>query len=226
MARLSPVEAYRLWASSWDSAASPIVELERRYLLSWLQELRGKTFADVGCGTGRWMSHAVHAGAAAAIGIDLSLEMLQQAAFKPGLRGRLAVGDMAALPLPDGFADVVLCALSLGHCRDAGRCLAGLLRLATAGGRVIISDFHPAAIRSGWKRTFQCGEETLEVESYPYEVEALLAQAHESGYSLEQLLELTFGPEEEKIFVDAGRADLFARVENLPAVLLLSLRRL
>jgi malonyl-CoA O-methyltransferase len=225
MTRLSPMEAYRLWASSWDRSDSPIVELERRYLSPWLRDLHGETFVDVGCGTGRWMLHAVQEGARA-IGVDLSLEMLQQAAVKPGLRGRLAAADMAALPFGEGFADVVLCALSLGHCRDAASVVAGVLRMARTGGRVIISDFHPDAIRNGWKRTFECGGETLEVESYPYLIEDLMIQAHNSGYSLEQLLELNFGPEEEQIFLDAGRGDLLARVQNQPAVLLVCLRRL
>jgi malonyl-CoA O-methyltransferase len=224
MTRLSPVEAYRLWASSWDSSASPIVELERRYLSPWLRDLHGEKFVDVGCGTGRWMLHAAQEGARV-IGLDLSLEMLRQAAVKPGLRGRQAMADMAGLPLADGVADVVLCALSLGHCRDAAGVLAGLLRVARAGGRVIISDFHPDAIRNGWKRTFRCGSETLEVESFPYAVEDLLEQARASGYHLEQLLELSFGLEEEQIFLDAGRGDLFERVANLPAVLLMSMRR-
>src|SRR5579871_3021966 len=167
MTRLSPAEAYRLWACSWDNSSSPIVELERRYLSPSLQDLQGKNFLDIGCGTGRWLSYAAQVGART-IGIDLSFEMLQQAARKPGLHGRTAVADMANLPLSEGSADVVLCALSLGHCRDAVSVFGGLLRLAKPRGRVTISDFHPDAIRKGWKRTFQYGAETMEVESYPY----------------------------------------------------------
>jgi malonyl-CoA O-methyltransferase len=204
---------------------SPIVELERRYLSPWLSDLTGRKFVDIGCGTGRWMSFAARSGAHT-IGIDLSFEMLQQASFKPGLFGRLAAADMTALPLVDGCADIVLCALSLGHCVDTAGAMAGLLRLSRAGGRVIISDFHPDAIRSGWKRTFEYGAETLEVESYPYSIDSLVNQARESGYSLEQLLELSFGSDEEHFFLDAGRPDLFARVQNQPAVVLISLRRL
>jgi SAM-dependent methyltransferase len=224
MRRLSPVEAYRLWACSWDSSASPIVELERRYFSDWLRDLRGKTFLDIGCGTGRWMSHAVGAGART-VGIDLSYEMLRHAGRKPGLHGRTAVADMARLPLSEGAADVVLCALSLGHCPDAMSVFEGLLRLARPGGHVMISDFHPDAIRKGWKRTFQCDGEIMEVESYPYSIEDLLEKAAVSGYCLEQLLELSFGPEEEEIFVNAGRGDLFARTANQAAVVLISLRR-
>jgi malonyl-CoA O-methyltransferase len=224
MTRLSPLEAYRLWAGSWDSSPSPIVSLETRYLANWLRDLEGKCFLDVGCGTGRWMLHAAKAGART-IGIDLSFEMLQQAAAKPGLSGRLAVADVMRLPLSEGWADVVLCTLTLGHCRDAEAVFAGLLRLTRDGGRLILSDFHPDAIRNGWKRTFQCGNEIMEIESYPYSIEGLLDMAESSGYRLEEFLELSFGPEEERIFMDSGRADLFERVAGQAAVVSICLRR-
>jgi len=225
MTRLSSAAAYRLWASSWDTSTTPIVDLEESYLSDWLQNLNGKFFLDIGCGTGRWMSHAAREGARV-FGFDLSVEMLQQAVRKPGLRGRTAVATMARLPLTPECADVVLCALALGHCRDAITVFEQLLALPRRGGRLIISDFHPNAIRNGWKRTFMFGRETLEVESYPYSIEALIQVAESAGYRLEQLLELSFGPKQEQIFVDAGRPDLLARVRNLPAVVLLALRRL
>src|SRR2546430_783467 len=114
MSRLSPAEAYRRWAPAWDDTVSPIVELERRYLLPWLTDLRGSVFVDTGWGTGRWLSYASNAGARA-IGVDLSFEMLQQASFKPGIYGHVAAADMANLPLADGIADTVLCTLTLGH---------------------------------------------------------------------------------------------------------------
>ena len=41
--------------------------------------------------------------------------MLAEAASKPGLRGRVALADSRALPVGNGCADIVLCALSLGH---------------------------------------------------------------------------------------------------------------
>jgi malonyl-CoA O-methyltransferase len=224
MTRLAPVDAYRLWAETWDSSASPIVELERRYLSAWLRDLRGQRFIDAGCGTGRWMLHAVRAGART-FGFDLSFEMVQKAAAKSGLSGHVAVADMADLPCSENSADVVLCALSLGHCKDALAVFANLLRLPKRGGRIILSDFHPDAIRNGWKRTFRCGSQTMEVESYPYSIQDLLDVAESRGYRLEELLEMSFGPEEERMFVDAGRADLFARTRGQAAVVLISLRR-
>jgi SAM-dependent methyltransferase len=224
MPRLSSTEAYRLWAASWDDSVSPIVSLERRSLAPWLDDLFGKTLVDIGCGSGRWLSYAFQEGARG-IGLDLSFEMLQQATLKPGLCGRIAVADMAQLPLQVDVADLVLCTLSLGHCRDALQVVGGLLRLPKRGGRLIISDFHPDAIASGWKRTFKYASQTLEVESYPYSIESLLSLAEASGYCLEQRVELQFGPQEEEIFERAGRGDLWQRVENQPAVILISVRR-
>ncbi|HEY3839631.1 MAG TPA: methyltransferase domain-containing protein [Bryobacteraceae bacterium] len=224
MAPLSSAEAYRLWAASWDDSASPIVSLEDRYLSPWLHDLWGKTFIDVGCGTGRWLSYAFQEGARC-IGVDLSFEMLRQAALKPGLDGRVAAAEMTSLPLPDRVADVVLCALSLGHCRNALHALSSLLRVPKRDGQLIISDFHPDAIAKGWKRTFQHGPDTLEVESFPYSIEAVLELGDASGYRLEQLVELSFGPQEEETFRRAGRDDLWGRVENQPAVILISMRR-
>lgn len=222
--RLATREAYRLWAPIWDSFASPIVQLERRHLTGWLQDLEGKTFLDIGCGTGRWMTHALGRGAHV-FGIDISLEMLQHALGKAGLRGRIALADMAHTPLANEIADVVLCALALGHHPDPMRVLDTLLQLPRQGGLLILTDFHPEAIRNGWKRTFKHEGESIEVESYPYELGDVLARSEKSGYSLEQLLEVPFGPAEEQIFIDSGRADLLPRVRNIPAVALMALRR-
>ena len=216
MARLSSAEAYRLWTGSWDDSASPIVSLEDRYLAPWLHDLWGKTFIDVGCGAGRWLSYAFQEGARC-IGVDLSFEMLRHAMLKPGLDGRVAAADMAALPLPDRVADVVLCTLSLGHCRNALHALSGLLRLPKRDGQLIISDFHPNAIVKGWKAP--------EAERFPYSIDAVLDVAEASGYRLEQLVELNFGPQEEEIFQRAGRGDLWIQMENQPAVILISMRR-
>src|SRR3954469_9515353 len=105
MARLPTREAYRLWAPIWDSFASPIVELEHRHLTGWLSNLDGRTFLDIGCGTGRWMLFAQAAGDRA-LGIGTSIGMLEHALPKPGLRGRVALGDMSQMPLSPSCADV------------------------------------------------------------------------------------------------------------------------
>src|SRR5262249_25490736 len=151
---LAPLDAYRLWSETWETDPGAIVALESRWLAPWLEGLAGRRFVDVSCGAGRWSAHA-KAQKAIVFGVDLCAEMLRLAQRKDGLAGRLAVADTRWLPLADGCADLVLCALSLGHISPIEAALAELARIVRPGGRVIVTDFHPGALAHGWKRTFR-----------------------------------------------------------------------
>ena len=57
---------------------------------------------------------------------------------------------------------------------------AAMAEMATdcgAGRERAVTDFHPDALRRGWKRTFQRGGETIEMESEPYSMRVELATA-------------------------------------------------
>src|SRR4051812_86054 len=161
---LSPLEAYRLWAPTWEADPSPIVSLEARHLAPWLTGLRGKVLVDVSCGPGRWLAYAQEQ-RARVFGMDLCREMLVEASKKPGLAGRLAMADICRLPLADSCAELALCALSLGHIPGMKSAISELARTVRRGGKVLLSDFHPEAIRRGWKRTFRSNGQSYEIES-------------------------------------------------------------
>jgi malonyl-CoA O-methyltransferase len=213
--RVSTREGYGLWADSWDSTHSPIVALEHRMLLPWIERTRAVRAIDVGCGTGRWT------GRLGAIGLDASREMLEYARGKSGLRGRLAVADAAALPIADGAADLVLCALTLGHIRDQGAAMREFARILTPGGTLLLTDFHPAAAEAGWRRTFRREGSVYEVENHPYTVEGLRCD----GLRLAERVDATIGEPESDLFHAAGRPELFAEACRIPAVLLTRWKR-
>jgi malonyl-CoA O-methyltransferase len=221
---LPPRAAYRLWAADWDAHPSAIVALESRYLTPWLADLQGRFVLDISCGTGRWLEHAARQGARVA-GVDLSAEMLAQAARKAIPPGTLAVADATRLPVRDACAGLVLCTLSLGHVPDASAVLAEMARVARAGAQVIVTDFHPEAFRSGWKRTFRSGGELYEVENHYHSLESVEAAAERCGLLREERIEPAFGNPEREIFVNAGREDLFRQVQGIPAVFLARWRR-
>ena len=203
---------YALWAETWDDAGSPIVALEERYLTPWLAELRPRRALDVGCGTGRWTSRLN------AVGVDASLPMLDVARRKPGLAGRLAAGEAGCLPIANGAADLLLCTLTLGHIPNPATAIRELGRVLTAGGTLILTDFHPAAAVHGWRRTFSQGERVYELENYSYSLEELREAA--DGLTLQEHIDATFGLPELRLFERAGRSDLFAAACAIPAVLL------
>ena len=212
MTSVSAVDGYQLWAETWDATPSPIVALEHRALRPWLELSTHRLAVDVGCGTGRWTARL------SAIGVDASPAMLAVAARKDGLRGRLAVGDAASLPVASGSADLVLCALTFGHIRDQAGAMHEFARVLQPGGTLIMSDFHPDAAARGWRRTFHRDGQVYDLENYPYTVELMCEIA--SGLSLTCVTEASIGEPERELFHRAGRPDLFAAACATPAVLL------
>ncbi|WP_114227739.1 MULTISPECIES: ArsR/SmtB family transcription factor [Sphingomonas] len=100
---------------------------------------------DIGTGTGR-MIELFGRDAAQAIGIDKSSEMLRFARAKlaaAAVPASLRQGDMYALPLPDGSADVVLLHQVLHYAQAPGQAIAEAARLLGSDGRLLIVDFAP-----------------------------------------------------------------------------------
>ena len=100
---------------------------------------------DIGTGTGRMIQ--LFAGQAdGAIGIDKSSEMLRLARVKleaADVQASLRQGDMYALPLPDGSADVVLLHQVLHYAHAPAQAIGEAARLLSPGGRLLIVDFAP-----------------------------------------------------------------------------------
>jgi malonyl-CoA O-methyltransferase len=210
--RVSAREGYALWADTWDATPSPIVALEHRALLPWIAHLRPRRAIDVGCGTGRWTERL------SAIGVDASPAMLAKAAAKPALRGRLAVADATALPIASSTADLVVCALTLGHVGDQAAAMREFARILAPGGTLLLTDFHPGAAAQGWQRTFRCDGHVFELENHIYTLEQLRDAA--TGLELVKCVEATIGEPERALFDAAGKPELFAAACRTPAVLL------
>ena len=139
----------------------------------------------------------------------------------PDFRGAWCRPTRCATPFRDACADVVLSALVIGHMRPVALAMAEFARLAAPGARVIVTDFHPDALRRGWKRTFKRGADTIEMESEPYAIAEL---AHDD-LVLEEFRELPFGEQERHYFEDAGKSAWFDEMREQPAILIASYRR-
>jgi malonyl-CoA O-methyltransferase len=181
--------AYARWAASYPPHAhNPLMLAEERAVLSCLQaDLRGRTVCDAGCGSGRYMLHALRRGAECVLGVDLSREMLDRAraeltAESPGqaglprgtaqaaARSTLLQGSIEALPLRDQSVDLTICALTIGHVPSLRNPVAELQRITRPGGVIVCSDFHPRAYARGARREFSAGGQRYAVRHTPYEL--------------------------------------------------------
>ena len=220
MARVAPPEAYARWASTFDCESSAIVALETRCLIPRMPEVTGKRFVDIGCGTGRWLRWSMERGARAT-GVDLSMPMLREAVRKREIAGCVVGGDGLRAPFRTGCADVVVSTLALGHMQPVGAAMAELARLAAPGAHVLVTDFHPDALRRGWKRTFHSDGETIEIDSQPYS----MAELRHSQLELEDCFEAGFDEPERAIFEAAGKLAMFEQVRGQTAIFVARFRR-
>jgi ubiquinone/menaquinone biosynthesis C-methylase UbiE len=135
-------------AAEWDQIRS--LHIAESEVEAAIREAVGEgaigRLVDVGTGTGR-MIELFGAQAEQSIGIDRSTEMLRLARVKLESAGISAVslrqGDMYALPLPDGQADVVLLHQVLHYAQSPAAAIMEGARLLAPGGRLLIIDFAP-----------------------------------------------------------------------------------
>lgn len=121
-------------------------------MLHWLAAARaalvppaprsGAVLVDLGCGAGLLAPHLAGKGYRH-IGVDLSAIALRQAADHAV---RPVRGDVQAVPLTDGCADVVCAGEILEHVRDLPRAVAHACRLLRPGGVLVIDTLAATAI--------------------------------------------------------------------------------
>jgi predicted RNA methylase len=213
---MSALAAYRLWANTYDLDPNPLVALEQRILREHLNLIPGERLMDLATGTGRWLEHALSHGTRA-VGVDLCAEMLAVAATKRGVRGHLACADVCSLPFPSHSVDVAVCSLALGY---IDRLDLAFLEMARIARRIVISDLHPDAVRSGWVRSFRTGSESYQIEHYDHLWPRIEACALTAGLRLVSRIDASFGEHERSLFERAGKTNAFLAAQRVPAVLI------
>ena len=127
--------AYRLWQSLIGSAKA------RNYFLkTYLNDLKGKSLLDIGCGPGNMLPFLK---GAEYHGVDLSIKYIDFAQNKYGERGRFyCAGAGDPLPFDNQSFDIVICMAILHHISDAEaeKMIACCCKILKPGGRLVTLD--------------------------------------------------------------------------------------
>jgi SAM-dependent methyltransferase len=102
---------------------------------------------DLACGTGNAALLAASEGAAQVIGVDGAprlLEVARERADAQGVELDLRAGDLLALPVDDGVADIVLSVFGVVFAPDPAQALREISRVLRPDGRVLLSAWVPA----------------------------------------------------------------------------------
>jgi ubiquinone/menaquinone biosynthesis C-methylase UbiE len=112
----------------------------RRFLSNFAErpDLEGKVVLDLGCGYGGLMDVLAESGADRVLGVDVEAARVSfaQQRLKGNPKASAALGDAAALPLPDASVDVVVSDSALEHIHDLPAAVAEISRVLRPGGRV------------------------------------------------------------------------------------------
>jgi SAM-dependent methyltransferase len=109
-----------------------------------LPDLGGLRVADLGCGFGWFCRFAADQGASRVLGLDVSENMLAQAAVANAAPAIAYVrADLERLDLPEAGFDVVYSSLALHYVDDLAGLLRTVHRALVRGGHLVISIEHP-----------------------------------------------------------------------------------
>lgn len=112
-----------------------------------LGDVRGRRVLELGCGAAAGSRYVARAGAALAVGLDLSTGMLRHAAAgnqRTGVRVPLVQADALALPFQTDSFDLVFTAFgAIPFVADSATVMREVARVLRPGGRWVFSVTHP-----------------------------------------------------------------------------------
>jgi malonyl-CoA O-methyltransferase len=114
----------------------------------------------------------------------------------------------------------------IGHVREVELVYEELARVCSAGGYVVVTDFHADAAAAGHRRTFR--DEAGEVRELEHHVRPLDRHADaaaRAGLELVAHRDGRVGPSIRHFYADAGRLAAYDEQLGLPLVLALAFRR-
>jgi malonyl-CoA O-methyltransferase len=211
--KLDARTAYDLWAATYSADSAPSV-LDEELAQQMLAGLSHTRLLDAGCGNGRRI-----AGIPGAIGMDLSPNMLAA-----GAASNVVTGDVRAIPFYADRFDMVWCRLVLGYIPDLLPAYRELARVCAPGGHLLVTDFHPAAVAAGHRRTFndQAGV-VHEIENYVHTNH--IDVALNAGLTLVSHRDAAVGPSVRDLYLRGIGLKAYKRDEGLKLISAFLFRR-
>lgn len=179
------VEAYDIWAENYDSQPGNLMLDLDDVLFSKLLEpinIKDKSIADIGCGTGRHWAKVLKKGPANLTGFDVSPGMLNKLKEKfPAAQTHIITSNQFS-SVEDQSYDAIVSTLTVAHIENIEEALAAWCRILKDSGDIIITDFHPDALAFGGKRTFRHNDKQIAVKNFVHPVNKIRAILLKNGF--------------------------------------------
>lgn len=220
--------AYNLWAAAYDSQPGNLMLALDELVFTELLALTGGcngVIADIGCGTGRHWQKLLQLQPEKIVGFDVSEQMLAKLAAKhPGAATHLVKNEYLQA-LQDGSCHLVVSTLTIAHIQNMEAALAEWIRVTAPGGYIIITDYHPAALAKGARRTFACNSEEISIKNYVHPVEQVIGRAKQLNASLVRLTEKNIDESMRPYYQQQNAVHVFEKWKGNPVIYGLLLKK-
>lgn len=211
--------AYDLWAAGYDDQPGNLMlDLDEAVFGVLLGRInaKGKTVADIGCGTGRHWKKILDMQPASLSGFDVSAGMLEKLKTKfPGASTYL-LKDHHLPGLGSGSCDLVLSTLAVAHIEEIEAALQEWDRVLKPGGEIIITDYHPLALAKGGKRTFSHNGKTVAVKNHVHSIEKMRKLMGQLGWQEIRFMQRVIDDSVKEYYVQQQALPLFESFRNVP----------
>lgn len=221
-------EAYDLWAASYDcQPGNLMLDLDQHIFSELIKDipLKNKRIADVGCGTGRHWQQLYSRQPHLLMGFDISAGMLQQLKTKFPYALVQQLTDNRLQMVSDESVDCLVSTLAVAHIKNIDEAIKAWTRIVKKGGWFIITDFHPAMLARGGKRSFIVNGNTVSVVNYTHSIKKLTAAFKHCGCSVVRQLERYVDESVKNYYIAKKALPVYSRFKGMPVIYGLQIRK-
>ena len=221
-------EAYDLWAPGYDDQPGNLMLDLDRIIFNQLFtgiDVKNKSIADIGCGTGRHWNKILSKEPSRLAGFDVSREMLKKLKQKFPDAETLQIKDDLLSGIPDGSFNILISTLTIAHIKEMKVAINSWCRILKDNAEIIITDFHPQLLAHGGKRTFSNNGQLLSIKNYIHPVDEIKTFLYQNGFTVVIEKEKIINDSVKKYYVDQNALHVYNKFEGLPVIYGLHLKR-
>jgi len=211
--------AYDLWSVTYDKQTNnPIMFLDDILFNEMISNIKfgNKTVVDIGCGTGRQWELLLAKNPLEIIGYDVSKEMLNKLHQKFPEAKAYLMYNKDLKELKDASCDLIICNLVIGYIKDLPKTFIEWNRILKKNGEIIITDFHPAALRKGASRSFRNKQEVIYIRNYSHPLKRIKKITKKLGWHEINLFEKKVDETIKHFFEENNSVQVYEKNFNTP----------
>ena len=214
-------EAYNVWARTYDAQPGNLMlDLDERLFTKLLNhtDLANKKVADIGCGTGRHWPKLWRQRPRSLTGFDVSAGMLTRLKEKYNAAETYLITDNLFEKVPTNAFDVIISTLTVAHISNLEEALLAWCRILKPGGEIIITDFHPAMLAAGGRRTFKYGDKYIVVRNFVHHINFINGILSSRQFRLLRRHEININEDVKHYYAQQGALAVYEQFAGMPVI--------